>query len=320
MGIRRTVASCPQWPPSLSYYTAKTWNRLLSNASVKCITVLLQIKEVPCSKLDQDTGCQKRTLSCLPTVPPAKCRGPCRVILSASLNKSHVNKVIINFSKGQRKHDVWPPLGIQRGQETAHGQTYDTMNMSPLQKLIFPELVKFFACYGTRRFITVITTAWNLHLSWARLIRCMSSYHVSLSDFITQVSHWTVSTDTVQYITKFIMGSDIWLPRQVLISGFLDRFQRFVTIHSENWLWRWRQQAPPQGWSAPARLHYEMGLNSWTWLWIVDLLTWNLCLIGKRDVCCCRAVNCSAVKSAICEIQLWRQLISPKMCLKLVTR
>jgi len=109
VGIRQTVASCPQWPPSLSCYTARTWNRLLSNATVNCITVLLQIREVPCSKLDQGTGCQKRTLSCLPTGSLAKCRGPCRVILSESLNESHVNKVIIMFSKGQRRHDVWPP-------------------------------------------------------------------------------------------------------------------------------------------------------------------------------------------------------------------
>jgi hypothetical protein len=116
----RTVASCPHLSPSLNCYTARKWNRLLSNATVKCIIVLLQIREVPYSKLDQDTGCQKRILSCLPTVSPAKCRGPRRVILNASLNTSHVNKQIIILSKGQRKHDVWLPQGLQIGQASSH--------------------------------------------------------------------------------------------------------------------------------------------------------------------------------------------------------
>lgn len=237
--------------PPVATLTKLLHRQKMKQITAKCITVLLQIREVPSSKLDQDTGCQKRNLSCLPKVPPAKCRGPHRVILSALLNKSHVNKQLIILCKGQRKHDVWQPQGIERGQATALGQASHTTNHSPLQKLIFPELRQIlrvlrntkvrYRDHNSMKLAPVLSQINPLH----DLVPCF---------FITQVCHWTVSTDTFRYIRKCIMGSDIvWLRTQV---------PKFCGNTQSKFALKMKATGFIQSRSAPARLHWEVGLNS----------------------------------------------------------
>jgi hypothetical protein len=59
-----------------------------------------------------------------------------------------------------------------------------------LQKLIITKLVKKLpAFYGTRRFITVLTTARHLYLSWARRIKSTSSRNSSVRFILILSSH-----------------------------------------------------------------------------------------------------------------------------------
>jgi len=59
-----------------------------------------------------------------------------------------------------------------------------------LQKRIFCRAVrKLPAFHGTRRFITVLTTAGHLHLTWARSVLCIHSYPISLRFVLVLTSH-----------------------------------------------------------------------------------------------------------------------------------
>jgi hypothetical protein len=59
-----------------------------------------------------------------------------------------------------------------------------------LEKLLVTQLLKWSAAfYGTRRFITLFTTALHWFLSWVRWIQSKNSHHISLRSILILFSH-----------------------------------------------------------------------------------------------------------------------------------